>query len=283
MTTQSKVKYHRHLIFSIILHAVILTVLVVSFEFSGKMPVLENSDKNADIVHAVIVNDSKIESVKPALLPPKAQKAPKKVTPPPPQKVEAAPEKPKPELKKQPVTMPQKQAIAIPDPRKKLLQQQLLEKQLLADIRKQTNKQKKVKQKALEASFEKEMRAVAAKSLEQQLLKESNELTSARSQKMQGVVDKYKALILQAISQNWIVPNNSNKKLISELMIRVAPGGLVLDVQVVKSSGDIGLDRSARAAVFKASPLPVPTDSAEFEPFRQFILKVKPEIVAALS
>jgi colicin import membrane protein len=40
------------------------------------------------------------------------------------------------------------------------------------------------------------------------------------------------------------------------------------------------LDRSARAAVFKASPLPVPKEPDAFEAFRQFILKVKPELIS---
>jgi colicin import membrane protein len=91
------------------------------------------------------------------------------------------------------------------------------------------------------------------------------------------VINKYKALILQAISEHWIIPTQVNKKLSCELMIRLAPSGNVLDVQVTKTSGDPSLDSSARAAVLKASPLPVPSKGSEFEPFRQFVLKVKPE------
>jgi colicin import membrane protein len=52
---------------------------------------------------------------------------------------------------------------------------------------------------------------------------------------------------------------------------------MVLDVQVTKTSGDPSLDSSARAAVLKASPLPVPSNPDEFDSFRQFALKVKPE------
>lgn len=281
--------FRKHLSYSLVFHLVILSILVVSFEFSGKMPVLENSNRNSEIVNAVVVNDTKIESNKPTLAsPPKAQKPPKKITPP--QKPKAEPIKepepkpvPKQQIKKQPEPQPKKDAIAISEQRKKLFQQQLIEKQLLADLKKQKDKQKKLKQKALEAEFAKELKATAAKSLEQQLLKESNQLANASAQKMQGIVDKYKALILQSISQNWLVPYNANKSLTTELMIHVAPGGQVLDVQIIRSSGDAALDRSARTAVFKASPLPVPTKSDEFELFRQFALKVKPEIVANTS
>ncbi|MCW5584401.1 MAG: cell envelope integrity protein TolA, partial [Gammaproteobacteria bacterium] len=92
-----------------------------------------------------------------------------------------------------------------------------------------------------------------------------------------GQVNKYKALILQAISEHWVIPTQANKHLYCELMIRVAPGGMVLEVQVTRTSGDPSLDSSARAAVLKASPLPVPSDPGVFEAFRQFVLKVKPE------
>jgi colicin import membrane protein len=123
------------------------------------------------------------------------------------------------------------------------------------------------------------MKQMAAKSLQQQMLQEQKRVAGVRNQQTQGEVNKYKALILQAISQNWLIPTTADKNLHAELLIRVAPGGMVLDVQIVKGSGDESLDRSARAAVFKSSPLPVPTDAAAFDAFRQFVLKVTPKDV----
>jgi colicin import membrane protein len=187
---------------------------------------------------------------------------------------------PKP-LEKPQITQPKKDAIAISDKKQKKREQDKIAKQLLSDIKQQANKEKKVKEKAKEralaAAFEKEMKQLKTKSIQRQMLQEQKQLAGARSQKMQGEVNKYKALILQAISQNWIVPGSVDKSLYAQLLIRVAPGGVVLDVQVVKSSGDESLDRSVRAAVFKSSPLPVPHDAEAFDEFRQFVLKVKPE------
>lgn len=278
-------KKSRFMIYSVIFHVVILLVLICGFDFSAPIPVLDNTGQSTDIMKAVMVNPAKIQMPKPiAAPPPKPKVEPKKIEPP-------APPPPKPvaktpEVKKEIAPPPMKEkTIALPDPKKKELQKKLLEKELLAEIKQQKDQQKKTKHNELEQAFEKELKnqkkQQAAKTLEEQLRKETDLLASAQAEKMRGIVDKYKALILQSISQHWLVPNGVNKSLSSQLLIRVAPGGVVLDVQLVKSSGDDALDRSARTAVFKASPLPVPTASDEFEPFREFILKVKPENVLA--
>lgn len=278
---------------SLLCHVVVLAVLVMSVEFNSPNFVIKNSDE--EIVNAVIVDSSKIQMANPTpVAPPKVSEPIKKITPPSPPPVKPpvkAQEKvqeevPTPQKTPEPKKVQvQEDTLAIPDPRKKKKEKELIEKKLLADLKKETEKQKKLKQKAVEKEFEKkfekELKAQAAKSLQQQLMKEQQRLASGQESKMRGIVDKYKALITQSIAQHWLVPNGVDKSLTSHLLIKVAPGGVVLDVQLVKSSGDDALDRSARTAVFKASPLPVPTDSDEFDPFRQFILKVKPENVLA--
>ncbi len=115
--------------------------------------------------------------------------------------------------------------------------------------------------------------------MQQQMAQEQQQLSAARAQEMQGVVDKYKALILQQIGQNWIVPPNVNKQLSSELFIRLAPDGTVIEVKLARSSGNAALDQSAITAVYKASPLPVPNDPQAFQVFREFQLTVRPETV----
>lgn len=230
------------------------------------MPVVNNSD-NPDKVIDAIVMETPPSPAKIIQNPPPAPKPTETPLP----KPAAAPVKQ--EVAKTP-------AIALPDKAKKI-KEDLIQKQLLEDLKKQKALKKKEKQKALQAALEKELKEMKAQALQQQMLQEQKRLTNVRSQQMQGVVDKYKALILQSISQHWRIPPNVNKKRYAQLLIRLAPGGTVLDVQLIKTSGDEGLDKSARAAVFKASPLPVPTKTEEFDPFRQFVLKVKPENVLA--
>ena len=102
-------------------------------------------------------------------------------------------------------------------------------------------------------------------------------INQQKAAQMSGEVNKYKALIIQAISQHWILPEHVDRQLFSQFRIQLAPNGQVLSVGLIRSSGDPVLDRSAQAAIYKASPLPVPTDSEMFNLFRDISLTVRPE------
>lgn len=252
--------------FSLLLHVIVLAALIVSFNFSSPMPVLEKSNViNATIVSALPPPNPVIAPVihKPTSLAP--QPVVKKPLP--------APAK----TLSKPVAVQPKSIALLPKKEKKVQPDKLAE-QFLADLKQQKKKTKVEKPKNLAAEFAQDMKQLQVKSsLQKQIIQEQRHVTGVRDQKTQGEINRYKALVLQAISQNWIIPPTVNKDLSAELMIRVAPGGMVLDVQIAHSSGDESLDRSARTAVFKASPLPVPLDADAFEPFRQFVLKVKPK------
>ncbi len=114
--------------------------------------------------------------------------------------------------------------------------------------------------------------------LDQQLNDEKKQLDKVHAQEMQGVVDKYRARILQAIRNNWH-PRRQNSKAFSQLLVHLAPGGVVTSVDLLKSSGNSILDRSAKLAVYKSSPLPVPRDPSLFSQFRRFRIKMSPQDV----
>ncbi len=145
-----------------------------------------------------------------------------------------------------------------------LKKQQLLESQKLAELKKQ---QEKAQALAKANELAKKQREAAA------LARQIDE----RNARMAGEVDKYKALIIGAISRQWILPENANRMLSSQFRIRLAPNGSVLDVVLTRGSGDAVLDRSAQAAIYKASPLPVPADPTAFNLFRSITLTVRPE------
>lgn len=257
MEQQQRYKYF---IYSLLLHLIIFFLIVASFDFTTKMPVLQNAAKNTEIINAMVME-----------VPPLSTQVVPQPKPSPPPRV-------LPVIKSRDVAV-KKDTVVIPNQQQKKLQQELIAKALLADLKKHAEKQKKIKQKALESAFAQELKELRVKSLQQQMLREQRRIAGARAQQVQGEVNKYKALILQVISQHWVIPPAVDKKLSAELLIRLAPGGTVLDVQLMKSSGDAALDRSARAAVFKSSPLPVPPEAEAFDTFRQFVLKVKPQSI----
>lgn len=102
---------------------------------------------------------------------------------------------------------------------------------------------------------------------------QKNQMATRRA----AATTKYRHLILQSIAQQWIIPPDVDKHLETRLAVRLAPGGMVLEVVIIKGSGNAVLDRSVQTAVYKASPLPVPKESGLFNSFRQINLTVRPE------
>ncbi|KTC93716.1 cell envelope integrity protein TolA [Legionella drozanskii] len=155
-----------------------------------------------------------------------------------------------------------------------VLKQKQAEEKLKADKLKEEKVKEELaradKAKA-EAEVEKKRQAAA---LQQQAVADA-----AKKAQLAGEVDKYKAMIVNAISRQWILPENVDSRLSSQFRIRLAPDGAVLEVSLMRSSGDAVLDRSAQTAIFKASPLPVPSDPDTFNLFRDISLTVRPENV----
>ena len=137
-----------------------------------------------------------------------------------------------------------------------------------AHQRKQQARALKAKQQAIEKSL-----------MAQQLAGEAKRLQQLQTQQLAGEINRYKALILAAIGQQWLVPGGVNKALSCVYQVHLAPGGVVLGVTLLRSSGNVALDQSAKTAIYKASPLPVPHDSRAFDQFRELKLTVSPQTV----
>lgn len=163
---------------------------------------------------------------------------------------------------------------------RELARKKVLEQKRLAQLKKKQAEEKKrqdileKKQKIEEAKRIKELKELEAKQTQEDIIRKE---ALARLAQIEGEVDKYKAQIIQAISQRWLIPEDSDETMTCKLHIRLGPGGVVLAVELMKSSGDTALDRSAKMAVFKASPLPVPTEPDIFDRFREIDLTVRPE------
>ncbi|WP_028387871.1 cell envelope integrity protein TolA [Legionella fairfieldensis] len=160
----------------------------------------------------------------------------------------------------------QEEAEKLAQLKQKHIEQQAKEEQL----KEKAKQEELVRAEKLKAELAEKQRQAAA----QQAANEA-----AKKAHIAGEVNKYKALIVNAISRQWILPDNVDSHLSSQFRIRLAPDGAVLEVSLMRSSGDAILDRSAQTAIYKASPLPVPVDPETFNLFRDISLTVRPENV----
>lgn len=181
------------------------------------------------------------------------------------------------ELKKQKeelVKQKELEAKKIAELNKKKAEEQAKADKLQADkarAAKEAAEKKRLAQAEADAAKKKQAAAEAAR--------KQAELNAANQARLAGEVDKYKALIVNAIGRHWILPEHVDGGLSSQFRIRLAPDGMVLEVTLTRSSGDQLLDRSAQTAIYKASPLPVPSDAETFGLFRDISLTVRPEQV----
>jgi colicin import membrane protein len=125
-----------------------------------------------------------------------------------------------------------------------------------------------------EQQAEDKRRAEAERALQSSLDAEEQALADSRNQQ---ALDRYAGIIRSAVERSWLRPPGSATGLSCTVQVTLIPGGEVVGVRVVQGSGNPAFDRSAEAAVFKASPLPLPPDPALFENFRQFRFEFSPE------
>ncbi|OGO92424.1 MAG: hypothetical protein A3F10_03590 [Coxiella sp. RIFCSPHIGHO2_12_FULL_42_15] len=176
-----------------------------------------------------------------------------------------------------------------------LKQQQMKEQQLAQEkaLQQQQKEEQSARQKALEwkkkvsdmkkrelaeqqEKLQKRLLEQQLKAEQQQIHKTTQQLNQANVARLDGLADEFRAKILQAIENNWH-PLVQDAKLTCQFLVHLAPGGMVTGVDLLQSSGDVALDRSARLAILKASPLPVPQDQALFDRFREFRIKMSPQ------
>lgn len=90
-----------------------------------------------------------------------------------------------------------------------------------------------------------------------------------------GVVDEYRAILVQAIERNWNRPPSARAGLSCTLYVTQATGGTVTDVKLGTCNGDGAVRESIVNAVYKSSPLPAPRDPRAFERRLEIVFEPK--------
>lgn len=205
---------------------------------------------------------------------PKAKPAP---TPPPPK---ATPQK-QPDQQKQEKARQEKLKQEKLQQEKKLQQAQTEKKareQKLAEEKRQHEEQ--LVEEALKQAEEQERDRVLRESEDELAQLLAQEQAVQQSGQDEQLANSYTALISQAIQGQWSRPPSARNDMEVELELRLVPTGEVVNVQIVKSSGNSAFDRSAENAVRKVGRFPelqkLPNRVFE-QYFRQFTLRFKPE------
>lgn len=134
-------------------------------------------------------------------------------------------------------------------------------------------KQKAAKRRAIakRKTAAKQRHKQARDLLQQQLAAEEAERSQARrSVAAQSKAAKYIGLIGLKVSSKWRRPPGAARDAYCIVRVRVTPGGRVLSIIVVRSSGDPAFDRATENAIYLAEPLPMPSDASVFEILREF-------------
>ncbi|VAW77526.1 TolA protein [hydrothermal vent metagenome] len=143
--------------------------------------------------------------------------------------------------------------------------------------RKAEAERKKAEAEKQRKAEEARQKAAAERDMRERLAAEQEHLRAQRDSAMQRMIDKYGLYIKEKVQRSWIRPSGSSASLSCIVSVRLIPGGEVVDVKIVRSSGNAAFDRSVEAAVFKASPLPVPSDPEVMEKFRSITFEFNPD------
>jgi len=260
---------------AVLAHIVFLAILVISFRFSAAPD--GNFGEPPEVIEAVAVDEKVIQA---ELDKRKATEQRKKNEA---REARLREQRRKEDLKKQ------KAAAA-----NKLKQEKAAEKKRLAELDKKKQQKaaekKRKEEEARQARLEQERKVIEKQeALQAEIARQEAEFqkqqeadqqarqTEARRQANQSEISKYENLIKQEIERHWSIPATAHDDMNCEVKVRLIPGGDVVDVKIIKSSGDAAFDRSVEQAVYRAAPLSVPpVESGLFNEFREVVFQFEP-------
>ncbi len=254
------------LLFTLLIHLLVFGLLVFSWSTD---PSLHKAPVIPPHVKATMVETSKqkkapVSKPKPEQKPapkPEPKPKPKPKPKPEPKKPEPKPKpKPKPEPTKKPAPKPAPKPEPKPEPKPD-------PKPVIPDI----------EEPSLEEMLAEEELEMAKPT--EPSPQESQEAASNADQSDVEVASFTDAISAQ-VGQRWRIPGNYRNRddIKTQVRIQMIPGGEVVNVSVVKSSGYPDFDESVMNAVKLASPLPVPDGPLFDKQFRSLVIEFDPGV-----
>ena len=261
---------------AVLLHAALIAIMVSGFDFSGRSP-----PPRPLMLTGTLVVDTAV--VKP---PPVRRAPPEPVVETPPVVDTAAEEQARiaaEEAKRQQDALIEQQRL------KELRRQQEAEEQRKREeaerrrreeeARRAREQEAELERKRQEAELERQreierqreenerLRREAEAAALQEAIAEEEALTAAMNSNEMAA---YQFALQQKVLRNWARPASARPGLDCLVNVRQSATGEVLSARVVSCNGDAAVERSIEAAVFKASPLPLPENSVLFDPNLRF-------------
>jgi colicin import membrane protein len=218
---------------------------------------------------------------------PPVKAAQAKPEPEPPKPEPPKPEPPKPEPKPpevKPETAKPNPEIALKAEREKKEKEK--RERLEKEKRERLEREKLEKKKEDEAKKKREQVEIAKKKAEDEKRRKEEELARAEAEKARAAAaaekkkefDSWVAKIRDRIRGRANVPDTVTGKPEVHVLIKILPGGEVLDITITKRSGNPTYDTSIERGIRSASPLPVPPANSELFPqFRELNLIIQHE------
>jgi colicin import membrane protein len=150
-------------------------------------------------------------------------------------------------------------------------------KQKAAAERKKKAEQAAKQKAAAERKKKAAVAAEAARQREAEQALQAQLAEEAAQARAQSALSEFIPYIQEKVQNNWLRPTGSPPGLSCVIQVTLIPGGEVVGTRVVRSSGNQLFDASVERAVQKASPLPLPADSALFKYFREINFKFVPD------
>ena len=215
-------------------------------------------------------------------LPPVAAKPPPQPEPPAPEPPKPEPPKPEPP-KPEPPKPDVKPEPPKPDPEialKAEREKREREKKKKEDEAKKKREELEAakKKRDLEEAAQKKREDEKRRREEETARREAEKARAAQLEARQKEFNEYVNRIRSKIRSRANVPDTVTGRPNIQVQIRILPGGDVLDIRVVKPSGNRAYDTAIERAIRSAAPLPVPDVNSELFPqFRELILNIEHE------
>jgi len=253
---------------AVLVHVVLGVILFVSLEWTD-VPTPRQAEVN--IVKAVAIDEKKIQAELKKLKKAEAKKKKKarKLD----KKAKDAIKKRKREEKRlaelRKKRKAEKKRLADDKAKKKkeverLKTERIAEEKRLADI--------EAKHKQIE---DKKRREAEVKAMQAAIAAEQAALNKAEQKRLSSLRGQYVADIQNKVARHWIRPASAKQGSSCRVAVNQIPGGEVINVKASKCNGDEVFRRSVESAVYKASPLPRPSDPGLFD--REIVFTFKPK------